>query len=750
MLNYDFNILSPSEFECFTRDLLQASEKIRIGSFADGRDGGIDLSFAYDSTKKCIIQCKRYKQDWSKLKSNLNKEVSKVKTLNPDRYILATSVDLTAANKDEIKSMFAPYIKDTTTDILGKADLNNLLGQYPEIEKQYYKLWLGSTNVLDTIVHKNVINWSEFELDEIKSEIAKYVPNESFNKAQKILSENRYVIISGIPGIGKTTLARMLVYNFLAYEYEEFIYVVDDLDNASKVYDKNKKQVFFFDDFLGSNFFDIQKQSTSFENKLISFINRVKKSQNSLFIMTTREYILSDAKNYYEKIGLNNIEIAKCTIDLSHYTKIVRAQILYNHLAEANLPTKYIDVLVNEQVYVKLIQHRNFNPRIIEAFINQKIWKNSSPEIFINTLFSFLNKPTSVWNKAFNNLKPFAKYALLVLVTMRDAHYDEWQAAYKFFCKVTRNNLDLKYEDGLWKETVNILQNCFIKIKRNESKENIVTPYNASIIDFCISHISNKDNNETISLLLKSILYPEQLITLFTSDNIDKRKITISEEFFTIIDNTLQEISNGFKSRKYTQRKETIFYNMFLRLFQSYCNSRKGFIEKIYNYDELFDKFIHSSFRFNMMKNLNWEYSSIKPEDILIFIGQNEDLDLPEWCDYVETAITLGLTSSVFKNRKICYNIIEQIMIEIDLIDNLDDLEDAKNRVSFFDYLCFKQSIDLHTSLLLSYISDKEEQLQEEEETISPDDGKNIPIPVDKDDISIHEMFTSLYDTAEE
>ena len=43
MLDYDFRILQPSEFECFSRDLLQAREEIFIESFADGRDKGIDF-----------------------------------------------------------------------------------------------------------------------------------------------------------------------------------------------------------------------------------------------------------------------------------------------------------------------------------------------------------------------------------------------------------------------------------------------------------------------------------------------------------------------------------------------------------------------------------------------------------------------------------------------------------------------------------------------------------------------------------
>ena len=343
MLDYDFRILQPSEFECFSRDLLQAREEIFIESFADGRDKGIDFRFAYNKDKTCIVQCKRYKE-WKELKGKLKDEVEKVKRLSPQRYILTTSVDLTVDQKTEVLAMFNPYILDGK-DILGKKDLNNLLEQNPKIEKNYNKLWLASTNVLNTIINRDTLNWSSFELEKIEKDIRLYVENKSLNNALEILKESHYVVISGIPGIGKTTLARMLVYTMLARGYEEFVYV-DDMDTAAKMYDKGKRQIFFFDDFLGSNSF-IQ-QSASFENKLITFVEKIRNSKHHLFILSTREYVLSEAKAHYEKLSLSNIDIAKCTIELEYYTKTIRARILYNHLAEANIPSKYIDVFLDK------------------------------------------------------------------------------------------------------------------------------------------------------------------------------------------------------------------------------------------------------------------------------------------------------------------------------------------------------------------------------------------------------------------
>lgn len=334
MTDYDLTILQPSEFECFSRDLLQKREAVFIESFVNGRDKGIDLRFAYSKDKTCIVQSKRYKE-WNELKNTLKAEVEKVKRLKPQRYILTTTVDLSVSQKDEIMAMFSPFIL-CTADVLGRKDLNNLLGQHKEVENDYHKLWLASTNVLNLIINKATMNWSAFELEKVEQDIRLYVENESLGKALEILEKNHYVVISGIPGIGKTTLARMLVYTMLGQGFEEFVYVTDDMDNAAKMFEKEKRQIFFFDDFLGSNSF--APQSVSFENKLITFIEKVKSSKNTLFILSTREYVLSEAMTHYEKLAMSNIDLAKCTIQLEYYTKTIKARILYNHLAEANIP----------------------------------------------------------------------------------------------------------------------------------------------------------------------------------------------------------------------------------------------------------------------------------------------------------------------------------------------------------------------------------------------------------------------------
>ena len=268
MADYDFKILQPNEFECLSRDLIQARDEVYIESFTAGKDGGIDFRFALSKDKTAVIQVKRY-ATYASLLSELKKEVKKIQNLEVQKYYISTSVGLTPKNKTDIQKLFGADILDTA-DILGRDDLNNLLGLHPDIEKKYYKLWLSSTTVLESILHKRIQNWASFEMDKIKNDIHQYVINDSFDEALRILTEHQYVIISGIPGIGKTTLARMLVYDLLAKGMDEFIFISSNIDDAVEMFDENKKQVFFFDDFLGSTVLRWGKRNSTKKSFLLS------------------------------------------------------------------------------------------------------------------------------------------------------------------------------------------------------------------------------------------------------------------------------------------------------------------------------------------------------------------------------------------------------------------------------------------------------------------------------------------------
>lgn len=548
MNNYDFLILSPNEFENLTRDLLQKKLGVFIESFTTGKDGGIDLRCAKDKAKKIIIQAKRYDR-LSNLISNLKKEVKKVNDLKPDRYIISTTVGLSPDNKTDILNLFKPYIL-TTVDILGKDDLNNLISTNKDIELKYYKLWLSSTNILEKVLHSKIYNQSAFELEEIREQVRLYVQNDSFNIGVKILKEHKYVIISGIPGIGKTTLARVLTLYLLSNDFDEFVYLNDSIDDGYEYYQEGKKQIFFFDDFLGKNFFDGKLQPNE-DNKLVKFIEKIKKSPDKLLILATREYILNQAKLAFEAFRINNIEIAKCILDLDSYTNVIKAQILYNHLFFADVPQGHLEDLIEPRKHLKIVKHPNYNPRVIETLINRKIWESCEASEFSNAIKSYFDNPESVWLYAYeNSLNKFSQYTLLVLLTMgTPVKIEHLEEALISFLKVNQYKFQIPFDSILFSRSLKELENTFIKTQKDSYNTIAVQYQNPSIQDFLVNYL--RDKKDLTLSLIESAIYQEQYFTVFTTlnsvENTLKKKILLGTEAQEL---TFLKINEKFKILK--------------------------------------------------------------------------------------------------------------------------------------------------------------------------------------------------------
>ncbi len=748
MPNYDFKILQPSEFEVMSRDLIQVREGVFIESFTEGRDEGIDFRFATNRNRTIIIQAKRYK-DYNSLLGVLRNEVTKVNKLAPSRYILSTSVGLTPQNKDEIKDLFKPYITDTN-DILGKDDLNNLLGLYPDVEKRNYKLWLSSIAVLESILNKRIHNWAEFEMERIQSDIHLYVQNESFNKALNILSEHRYIIISGIPGIGKTTLARMLIYHLLANGYEDFYYIPSNIDDAVTAFSKTRKQVFFFDDFLGSNVFE--KDERKFDQKIISFIDMVQRSKNKYFILTTREYILSEAKTYYEKFELYPIDIAKCTLDLKDYTKQIRAAILYNHLAEADIPSDYVEALLDRKSYLKLINHHNFNPRVIETFIRERIWERVSPKDFVIKLMEFFYRPFSVWEYSFKELNDISKYALFVLATMDPpVRLEDWKSAFDHFCATTRRELNLRCDELHWKESLKILIDCFIRTQK-DGDIIAVEFYNPSVKDFICLYLN--ENRSICYYLLKSCYYIEQIYSIFCDSNQGRllykggySDIELKREDYDIVCEQFETMHESKRKCKLITSfpalyqlegyNELMYLDKFRNRFPIICEETPGLIEKHLSRDILIGTMGNFVRKVALLKRVNIEACEFDISDLILHLKE-KPYDCEDYVALVELAEQYDCLS-LLDDENFRRELDENIQSEVESLSSVYSAEELLERTSDLVGMLPNWSEDYSDS-----IHEKIDEIKREEDDVDEDAAEEAYYRERYDETLIHEMFTSL------
>lgn len=249
LMTYTFSTLSHPDFEDLVRDLLGQELDLTFEGFCAGPDGGIDGRHAV-AGELCILQAKHYVgSSFSTLKAAMKRARSSIDQLKPTKYILATSRGLTPLNKNTLANIIGPALQ-AESDIYGPTELNSLLKKFPDIERANIKLWLSSTGVLDTIVNAAQHAFTALTRAEIEAKVRVYAPNPSLKEARDKLEHAHVIIISGPPGVGKTTLAEMLAYAYIGDGWE-YVAIRSLDDGFSKLHD-TRKQVFFFDDFLGT------------------------------------------------------------------------------------------------------------------------------------------------------------------------------------------------------------------------------------------------------------------------------------------------------------------------------------------------------------------------------------------------------------------------------------------------------------------------------------------------------------------
>ncbi len=402
MLKYNLYGLSSEEFEELAVDLQSHLEKINYSKTNIGADEGID-GYVYNNKGKLqIIQAKRYIS-----KKNLNHQMkiekSKIDRLKekPGKYVLYTTCKLQLKDKKKIQEIMAPYIKNVN-DINDYSDIINLISNLPEIELKYYKLWITSTNVMidtiEKIFNRKIYEINKIKKDEKKKMSLKYVATEHLSRVIQILERNNVVIISGMPGVGKTTLANVtaIIYENRNYEYIN-IEKIDDYFNF-KIND-DKKYIFFFDDFLGTIDYEISTEKEA--RQIISVIKKINTGpKNIKLIITTREFVLNEGKQKSEVLDNFYETMFKLTINMREYTKKEKMDILIKHIEYYSIQIPQIRKFVEEKKLLLIINHQNYFPRIIDQTFE---FYDCNDKNLVDEVIANLDDSSRIWKSIFEN-----------------------------------------------------------------------------------------------------------------------------------------------------------------------------------------------------------------------------------------------------------------------------------------------------------------------------------------------------------
>lgn len=663
-MKYDFKILSYIEFEELTRDILSRFLSISFRTYGVGRDLGIDLSA---ENRKNIVQVKHYANStFSNLKTTMKKEFKKMEEIVPDKYILVTSLSLTPANITTLVESSSGLIKKED-DIFDLNRLNDILTSkdFEDIEKKYYKLWISGVAVMERILNNGVINQIEEKTYEIRDNLPKVVVTNTFQEAYKQLKKEKAILIHGEPGIGKTTLADLLVYKFMEKDFRLKFMSGNDLDKLMDIVNtySQEKEVIFLDDFLGSN---ILSDLSTVESKLERFINSILRQNNKYLIMTTRSTILKKSMRDYEKINNTMKKLSSVLLEMKNYTPYEKAKIFYNHIYFNNLRDIYKEKLKINKNYIRIVTHRNYNPRIIEFITDEsKIRQEIEGEDYISFIDKKLNNPKDIWEYEFKKLRDVEKIILFTLLSFNsEIKYSYLEEAFetRYIYEIETNHFIR--ETNCFKDAMEILCKSFIKLTHSLGNLDVIVDFiNPSVRDYLIDYIKyNKIESERI---INNVLYLEQF-NIFTRKNkssLGKDDIK-TDVVYLIKDKIIKDYknlkrhSNFITSEKYVfdiieNFNDEISKSFNLEIIGSVYDKAKSHSE----YREILNKILNDKSKDYLKKFLEEKklYTNIDYLDI-----QNNKDEFLEVIKYINTKLENDDELELFKENYF-YNILDKL-----------------------------------------------------------------------------------------
>ncbi|WP_413518328.1 hypothetical protein [Carnobacterium maltaromaticum] len=523
-MNIPTDFLTPTDFEAFANRVSGILFNKTIIGFGEGKDDGID---GVDDivTPTIVIQSKRYQSRTSpsSFVNTAKKEIDKIRMAsskynwkNHYEYVIITSSKLNPASRKTIRD-YAGELMSSDNNIID----GNVLKDFSfikEYEKVFVDYDLIDKKLIDLLKNNKQECISLESRDYFSDFDSKYfVETEVLYNLFDLLNKERIAVLTGDPGVGKTTMCKMIGNLFSSKCDGDYLILernIDEIQNVIEMYnlyfrqEKSKKLFIVFDDFLGRTVLDTSERQIK---KLRMLYSLVSNSDNLYVLLNSRTQILNAAKNEDLEFGklIDDKDNKKVTIDISKYSPVEKARIFRKNIEfefdaqsvseKKIMNTKYCE-LINGKKYRTIVNHRNFNPRLIGLIASQSLESKGN---YFEYCTKALSNPSQLYEGLFKKLSDAHKLFLVCLYCFEEYPILLSEMENSFVEIIQNDNYDLR-------EIEQDLEESWIVIKNDESLKNERIDFaNPSIIDF----ISIKKTKNSLFLTIsKQTRYLSQIV----------------------------------------------------------------------------------------------------------------------------------------------------------------------------------------------------------------------------------------------
>ena len=407
MTSFDLHLLGWHDFQRLCHTVAREVLGQTVLAFVETNDAGRDGAFYGSWTPfgrelyqgNFVIQAKHTSVPATSLTLRLiADELDKAQRLAAegrcDVYVLMTNARLTGRWEAAITDALASRgVKQTM--ILGASWFNQTISESSRLRMLIPRLYgLGDlTQILDERAYRQ----AEAVLESMRTDLAKLVRTESYERAANALEQHGFVLLSGAPMTGKTTIAAQLALA-AADAFDTSVVALEDAAELRDRWNPDERQFFWLDDAFG-----VTQLNQYLAGRWQRATPRVRAAINagSKFVLTTRDYVLRSAWPHLKPGSFPLLEGAQVIVDVADLTIQERRQILYNHLKHGRQERRYL--LRLRPHLDALASHQGFTPELARRLADPMFTRDMrSPTPA--TLEQFFEQPREMLESIFQGL----------------------------------------------------------------------------------------------------------------------------------------------------------------------------------------------------------------------------------------------------------------------------------------------------------------------------------------------------------